>query len=164
MLTRLRNPKVLVPIIVVGLVAVTVGLAAFQPWRLFTSTTVVEARPTAPVVLAAGTFISHEHATEGSVRVLQLADGTRVLRIEGLDTSDGPDLKVWLSDAPVIDGEDGWRVFDDGAYADLGSLKGNKGDQNYPIPADVDLEDLSSISIWCDRFDVSFGAAQLAAV
>lgn len=189
MLTRLRNPKVLVPLIVVGLVAVTVGLAAFQPWRLFTSTTVNEALPavapasvaptadtattdtatttpppTEPVVLAAGSFISHEHATEGTVRVLQLADGTRVLRIEGLDTSDGPDLKVWLSDAPVIDGEDGWRVFDDGAYADLGSLKGNKGNQNYPIPADVDLQDLTSISIWCDRFDVSFGAAELTSV
>ena len=96
------------------------------------------------------------------MRILQLADGTRVLRIEGLDTSNGPDLKVWLTDAPVIDGEDGWRVFDDGAYVDLGVLKGNKGNQNYPIPADVDLADLSSISIWCDRFDVSFGAAELA--
>ena len=57
---------------------------------------------------------------------------------------------------------DGWRVFDDGAYVDLGSLKGNKGNQNYPIPADVDLSDLTSLSIWCDRFDVSFGAAELA--
>ena len=194
MLTRLRNPKILVPLILVGLVAVTVGLAAFQPWRLFTSTTVDEALPTVataaspsasaqeedeesapamteasqaavdPIVLSAGTFISHEHATEGTVRVLELADGSRVLRIEGLDTSDGPDLKVWLTDAPVIDGEDGWRVFDDGAYVDLGSLKGNKGNQNYPIPADVDLADLGSISIWCDRFDVSFGAAELAPV
>jgi Electron transfer DM13 len=61
----------------------------------------------------------------------------------------------------VIEGTDGWRVFDDGAWADLGALKGNVGSQNYAIPADVDLAQLTSVSIWCDRFDVSFGAAAL---
>ena len=85
-----------------------------------------------------------------------------MLRIEDLDTDNGPDLKVWLTDAPVIDGPDGWFVFDDGEYVDLGSLKGNKGSQNYAIPADVDLADLTSVAIWCDRFSVSFGAAELS--
>ena len=112
-------------------------------------------------MLAEGSFISHEHATTGTVRILELPDGSRVLRIEGLDTSDGPDLKVWLSDQPVIDGVDGWGVFDDGAYVSLGDLKGNRGNQNYPIPADVDLADYTAVSIWCERFAVSFGAAEL---
>ena len=84
-----------------------------------------------------------------------------MLRIDDLDTDNGPDLKVWLTDAPVIDGPDGWFVFDDGRYVDLGSLKGNKGSQNYAIPADVDLSPLTSVVIWCDRFSVSFGAAPL---
>ncbi len=119
------------------------------------------AEPAEPVVLAKGDFISHEHSTSGKVKILELADGTRVLRIEGLETSDGPDLKVWLTDQPVIDGVDGWGVFDDGEYVNLGDLKGNIGDQNYKIPADVDLADLSSVSIWCARFAVSFGAAEL---
>ena len=117
--------------------------------------------PAEPIVLAEGSFISHEHATTGTVRILELPDGSRVLRIEGLDTSDGPDLKVWLSDQPVIDGVDGWGVFDDGAYVSLGDLKGNRGNQNYPIPADVDLADYTAVSIWCERFAVSFGAAEL---
>ena len=121
-----------------------------------------EPTPAEPIVLSSGQFISHEHSTTGEVRILQLADGTRVLRIEGLETSDGPDLKVWLSDQPVIDGVDGWGVFDDGAYASLGDLKGNLGDQNYVIPADVDLDVFSSVSIWCERFAVSFGAATLS--
>ncbi len=119
--------------------------------------------PAEPTVLAEGSFISHEHATTGTVRILELPDGSRVLRIEGLDTSDGPDLKVWLSDQPVIDGVDGWGVFDDGAYVSLGDLKGNKGNQNYPIPADVDLADYTAVSIWCERFAVSFGAAEFTA-
>ncbi len=115
-----------------------------------------------PNVLAKGSFISHEHTTSGNVRVLKLADGTRVLRIEGLDTSNGPDLHVWITDAPVIQGRDGWFVFDDGAYVDLGPLKGNQGNQNYTLPAGVDLGDLTSVSIWCQRFRVSFGAAALS--
>lgn len=118
--------------------------------------------PAEPEVLATGSFISHEHETTGRVRVLRLADGSRVLRIEGLDTSNGPDLRVWLSDAEVLPGRGGWFVFDDGAYLDLGALRGNRGDQNYPVPDDVDLDVLTSVSVWCARFRVSFGAATLA--
>lgn len=179
MLTTLRKPVVLVPLVLLGLAVITAGLLAFQPWRLFTNVTVDEALPTVssapaasssstttttqpePTTLATGEFISHEHGTAGSVRILELPDGSRVLRIENLDTDNGPDLKVWLTDAPVIDGPSGWLVFDDGEYVDLGSLKGNKGSQNYAIPADVDLADLTSVAIWCDRFSVSFGAAAL---
>lgn len=171
----LRRPIVAVPLALVLLTGFGVAMAAFQPWKLFVDSVVVEAAPTAPseagggtaaepVVLATGSFISHEHETTGSVSILRLADGSRVLRLEGLSTSNGPDLKVWLTDAPVIEGTDGWRVFDDGAWTDLGALKGNVGSQNYAIPADVDLAQLTSVSIWCDRFDVSFGAAALTLV
>lgn len=111
--------------------------------------------------LSRGTFISHEHGTTGTVRVLQLSDGSRVLRLENLNTSNGPDLKVVLSDAPVIEGKAGWHVFDDDQHVKIGNLKGNKGSQNYVIPPEVDLTLLRSVSIWCDRFNVSFGAAEL---
>ena len=93
--------------------------------------------------------------------VYRLADGSRVLRVEDLNTSNGPALHVWLSDAPVIEGSAGWSVFDDGRYVDLGELKGNIGSSNYPIPPEVDLAALSSVSIWCARFHVSFAATRL---
>ena len=118
--------------------------------------------PTGPVDLARGALVSHEHATIGTARLLALPDGSRVLRLEGLDTSTGPDLRVWLTDAPVIEGRDGWFVSDDSAFVDLGPLAGNQGDANYEVPAGVDLSGLSSVSIWCARFRVSFGAAELA--
>lgn len=153
-------------------VAAGVGLYLFQPWRLLVNETVREdvpaAAPSAPSTssaepeeLAAGKLITHEHDTSGSVRVLRLADGSRVLRFDGLSTSSGPDLHVWLSDAAVKPGRTGWHVFDDGRYVSLGSLKGNRGDQNYRIPAGVDLSAYRSVTIWCDRFNVSFGAAEL---
>ena len=93
--------------------------------------------------------------------MLRLPDGSRVLRLENLRTSNGPKLQVWLADAPVLPGKDGWYVFDDGRHVDLGALKGNIGSSNYPIPADVDLAALPSVTIWCDRFNVSFAAAEL---
>ena len=182
---RHRSRRRWVLLAVAGSVAVVAALVTFQPWKLVVDEVVDEAVPvavqttaasrttasptptpdaTAPRVLARGTLISHEHATSGTVVVLALADGRRVLRLQDLRTSNGPDVKVWLSDAEVRPGSDGWRVFDDGRYADLGSLKGNVGNQNYVIPADVDLTTLSSLSLWCDRFDVSFGAATLAPV
>ncbi len=115
------------------------------------------------VIDAEGTFISHEHPTAGKARIITLEDGSRILRLVGLDTDNGPDLKVWLAAAPVIEGREGWFVFDDDEYLDLGPLKGNKGNQNYPIPAEADITDLTSVTIWCDRFSVSFGAAELVA-
>jgi hypothetical protein len=166
-------------------VAVAAGLWWFQPWKLVTDTVVDEAlpavaasptpeRPTpgspAPTVrpapagnqvLAAGEFISHEHETTGSAQLVRLADGRRQLVLRDLDTSNGPDLRVWLTDRPVIDGTAGWRVFDDGKWVELARLKGNRGDQVYDIPPSVDLADARSVSIWCRRFSVSFGAVEL---
>ena len=185
----MRKRVVIPALLLVAVIAVSVGLYLFQPWRIFTSSTVIEdlpaaATPTAtpavepatagpsaapspvppvaaPRELATGQLISHEHASSGTAKILELPDGSRILRLEGLDTSDGPDLHVWLTDAPVIEGSAGWYVFDDGAYLDLGSLKANKGDQNYEIPAAATLGDYSSVSIWCARFAVSFAAAEL---
>ncbi|MFE7775421.1 DM13 domain-containing protein [Streptomyces sp. NPDC057445] len=176
--SRVRKKPVVAITLAVLAVALAVGLYWFEPWKLFVDETVrdelPEAVPTAPAdasanaspaalrTLATGTFISHEHATEGKVRIVELPDGSRILRLEGLSTSNGPALRVWLTDAPVKEGAAGWHVFDDGAYVSLGKLKGNKGDQNYALPAGVDLAKYSSVSIWCDRFDVSFGAAELS--
>ena len=163
----LRRPAV-PAVLAVLVVAAGVALYLFQPWKLLVDQQVDEAAPTAPAaaatapkVLASGELVTHEHATTGSVQLLELADGSKVLRLEDLDTSNGPLLKVWLTDQPVIEGEAGWHVFDDGRHLDLGELKGNIGSANYPVPADADLTGLTSVSIWCDRFDVSFGAAAL---
>ncbi|MEV0172127.1 DM13 domain-containing protein [Streptomyces sp. NPDC050803] len=176
---RVRK-SLIVGVLVVAIAGIGFGLYWFQPWKLWQDETVDEALPAAvetsaptvtetaapsetpgPQTLASGELISHEHATSGSVKLIRLADGSHLVRLENLDTSNGPDLRVWLTDAPVKEGSAGWHVFDDGKYVSLGKLKGNKGSQNYVVPADVDLTRYGSVSIWCDRFDVSFGAAEL---
>jgi hypothetical protein len=46
-------------------------------------------------------------------------------------------------------------------YIDLGDLKGNIGEQNYEIPEGVDLSVYDTVAIWCVRFAVGFGSAEL---
>lgn len=177
-----RKPAFWVVLILVVAILGSVGLYLFQPWRVFTNRAVDETLPTdsstsapsqtggtdepteppaGPRTLATGKFITHEHDTSGTVKIVELADGKRVLRLENLKTSDGPDLRVWMSDQKVKPGTAGWRVFDDGKYVELGPLKGNEGNQNYDIPEGTDIDELSSVTIWCKRFAVSFGAAAL---
>ncbi|RIV38576.1 DM13 domain-containing protein [Micromonospora radicis] len=187
MISRLlRTPLTWIAIVVLA-AGSAFGLYWFQPWKLVTDTevaerlTVVETpvgpsptaasaaspsaapaseRPTATMV-SSGEFVSHEYETSGTARIVRAADGEHRLELVGLATSNGPDLRVWLTDQPVLEGRAGWHVFDDGRWVELGKLKGNRGDQGYAIPADVDLSDLTSVSIWCKRFAVSFGAAPL---
>lgn len=116
------------------------------------------AAPAGPVLLVGGEFQDRSHPASGTVGIFELEDGSRVLRIEDLETDNGPDLYVYLSAADA-DAEAG--EFDD-EFVSLGRLKGNLGSQNYEIPADVDLSRFASIVIWCDRFDVAFGSAALA--
>ena len=111
------------------------------------------------IVEAAGSFVSRSHPTEGSARVLGDGSGQRFLRLEDFRTDNGPDLNVYLSTAPP-DAPAG--AFDDD-FVDLGDLKGNVGSQNYEIPAGLDLDRYSTVTIWCVRFGVVFGAADLIA-
>jgi hypothetical protein len=179
-----RVRRILLVLAPVAAVVLAAGLWAFEPWRLFTSSEIDEARPsTAPVastpsassptphgtpsaapsardrVLSTGEFVDAEHDTTGTATVLQLADGRRFLRFEQLASSDGPDLHVWLTDAPS--GGD-WNSYDDGAHLHLGNLKATHGNQNYRIPDDADLSAMRSVVIWCDRFNVAFGTAPLS--
>jgi hypothetical protein len=118
--------------------------------------------PAGPVQLAAGSLISHEHTTSGTVRIIKQQDGVRVLTLEDLDTSNGPDVHVWLSAAHVVEGTGGWFTAGSADHYDLGIIKGNQGNQVYEIPADVDLSKYKSVDLWCVQFSVSFGAAQLS--
>jgi len=46
-------------------------------------------------------------------------------------------------------------------HVELGTLKGNQGDQNYDLPAAVDLNQYQAVAIYCERFHAIFGVARL---
>jgi hypothetical protein len=164
-----------------GVVVVVVAL--YQPQKLFIETTVDEALPSAATAspaptsapaaaatasttsaartreLAMGELRGLAHRGSGRVRLLELADGARVLRLEGLNVENGPDLHVYLAEAPAdADPAQFGRRF-----VDLGLLKGNHGNQNYRLPAGADPARFRSAVIWCKRFAVGFAVAPLTA-
>ncbi len=111
-----------------------------------------------PVALAAGSFTSRNRYTvTGDATTYRLEDSSRVLRLEELMSSNGPDLYVYLTAADSADSDADL----DADWVDLGRLTGNIGNQNYAIPDDVDLDRYDTVVLWCRRFSVSFGAADL---
>ncbi|TQM83686.1 electron transfer DM13 [Saccharothrix saharensis] len=122
-----------------------------------TTTTTTPPPPAGPVALAAGPFRSLEHATTGSATLVRLPGGGHAVQFEALDTSDGPDLYVYLSDKPSDSPE---AAFGSG-FTNLGPLKANRGNQVYEVPAGTDLATVRSVVIWCKRFSAGFAVAPL---
>ncbi|CAN5820750.1 DM13 domain-containing protein [soil metagenome] len=118
-------------------------------------------RPTAPVevtTVASGRFrdADDSHRGSGTAVIYQLEDGSTLLRFEDFEVTNGPDLHVYL-----VPHENPTRSEDLDGYVDLGSLKGNIGDQNYEIPDGVDISEFGSVVIYCVPFHVLFSIASL---
>lgn len=150
-----------------GVTVLMIAWYAFRPELLFINKTVNEEFPggtatasieKGPMPLTKGNFKSLAHGTNGLASIYQLPDGKRTLRLTQFETSNGPDVHVYLTATEV---EKGGDAIKEAGFIDLGSMKGNKGDQNYDIPADADLNKYKNVTIWCARFGVNFGQAAL---
>ena len=151
----------------VGTVVLAAAWYAFRPELLFINKTVNEEFPGGAAMasierglmaVTQGNFKGLAHETKGLASIYQLADGKRTLRLTDFETSNGPDVHVYLTAEEIEKGNDAIKQ---AGFIDLGSMKGNKGDQNYDIPADVDLNKYKNVTIWCARFGVNFATAPL---
>ncbi len=168
--------KYLIPIIAIVIVG-SVSVFAISPY--FTESSIDEALPSGAVVQPmmeetmmeetmmeetmiekmtpvsySGTFIGVGdgiHDAQGDAYTIPIEDGSNVLRLENFQSTNGPDLYVYLAT-------------DDNAseFINLGELKANKGNQNYVIPDDADLTKYNKVLIWCQAFSVLFGSAELS--
>ncbi len=118
-------------------------------------------QPTGPIAVLSGQVVGADdfHQGTGTATIYQLEDGSHVLRLEDFEVTNGPDLHVILS--PVANPTTREEVSAEG-YVDLGELKGNVGNQNYDIPAEVDIESIGSVVIYCVPFHVVFSTATLS--
>jgi hypothetical protein len=163
----MQQPKLIIGSIVV--VVAAIGWYLFRPELIFINKTVNETLPASATmtstardpqtsVLATGRFHSVAHETSGMATIHQLGDGKRLVRFTTFETSNGPDVRVYLiaaKDAPDND------TVTRAGFIDLGAMKGNKGDQNYEVPTNLDLSQYQSVTIWCRRFGVNFATAPL---
>jgi hypothetical protein len=124
-------------------------------------TTTTDAAPTTtepqgPVAIGAGAFYGIDHSASGTATIYEL-DGAHVLRFEDdTDIQNGPDLYV------LVLADDAYTSGVPSEHIDLGKIKGNKGGQNYELPAVFDPDVHRFVLIWCERFDVPFAAAPIA--
>ena len=156
--------RTVIGLVVIGII--TVGWYLFRPELLFIDRTVDEALTEASVtaaasqqtILATGTFHNVAHETKGMATLHTFVDGKRLVRLSAFETSNGPDVRVYLVAANNARDND---TVTRAGFVDLGALKGNKGDQNYEVPPEVNLEQYGALTTWCRRFGVNFATAPL---
>lgn len=95
------------------------------------------------------------HDASGRAAVV-LTGGKRVLTLRRFSIDPGPRVRVWL--VPRAAKGDGQVPKD---YKDLGTLKGNKGNQQYTIPRSVDLRRYTSVIFWCVPFTQTLARVNL---
>jgi hypothetical protein len=98
-----------------------------------------------------GAFIDADsfHKTSGTAKIIEI-EGKKYLSLENFETTNGPDLFVYLS-----------KDKEASEFINLGKLKGNIGNQNYEILEEINLDDYNEVLIWCRAFKVLFGSAEL---
>ncbi|MDH5278733.1 MAG: DM13 domain-containing protein [Actinomycetota bacterium] len=112
------------------------------------------ASPAGNRALGVGEFVDGAHPTSGTATLIDTAEGDRVVTLTDFETDPGPDLRLYL----VPKGNDGVS-----GGVDLGALKGNKGNQQYPVPASFQSAPMGlQVVVWCRAFTVAFGSATLA--
>ncbi len=149
--------------IAIGLPILIVAWLAFRPEKLWVNQRVNEPAPSAwrsevrPIF--AGQLEGKAHPTSGRAAIYESISGKRYLRLTDFTTSNGPDVHVVLARAedPALDQKIVKGNLD---YVEIGKLKGNQGDQNYEIPAAVDLQKYNAVVIYCVRFSAIFGVAR----
>lgn len=110
-------------------------------------------------IIYQGEFHDADKTGSGTASVYENEDGKRILRLTNFKTNKGPDLYVYVFKAK--DANDAASL-KDVEYVSLGRLKSETGDQEYEVPASLNLEQFQAVSIWCEEFTVNFSVAPLS--
>lgn len=108
-----------------------------------------ENQPSAP--LSQGQFEGlGAHNAKGTAQLIQTGSRNFIRFENDFEVTNGPDLYVYLGRGGQYD-----------PNAELGTLKGNIGSQNYEVPENINLSDYDEVWVWCKQFSVGFGKARL---
>jgi hypothetical protein len=118
-----------------------------------------EATPTAPVndvfdetkatLLREGTWMGSGSYTVSGTAQIYDDNGKKVLVLNDFSSSNGPDLRVYLSTTSNAT-----------SFVNLGKLKSTNGKQTYAIPDGTDIDQFKFALIWCQAFSALFGKAE----
>jgi hypothetical protein len=97
-----------------------------------------------------GTFRGYGSENVSGLAKIYLTNNQYMLKLENFNTSNGPDLKVYLSTASSPSG-----------FITLGNLKSTNGNQVYEISGTPDFTQHKFVLIHCERYNHLFGSAEL---
>ncbi len=115
--------------------------------------TTAPAVPRAPVEIGRAELAGIDHTATGTARLIRLADGSLLVRLEEIDIQPGPDYYVHLVR--------GAGQQEPAGGSQLARLKGNRGSQNYPVPRGRPAETPVTVLIWCRAFDTPVANATI---
>lgn len=114
------------------------------------TTTLNQTVSTLSVQKSNGSFMGYgSEKVSGTARIFMMND-TYMLQLENFSTTNGPDLKVYLS-----------KAASPSAFISLGALKSTNGNQVYEIPGKPDFTQYRFVLIHCERYNHLFGSAEL---
>lgn len=102
------------------------------------------------IAIDSGYFSNGPHGSVTGKAKIYKTGSKYELALENFSSSNGPDLKVYLSKEkqPVN-------------FINLGSLKSTAGNQLYAVPATVNVNDYKYALIHCQQYNHLFGFAEL---
>jgi hypothetical protein len=100
-------------------------------------------------LLREGTWMGSGSYTVSGIAQIYEDNGKKVLLLNNFSSSNGPDLKVYLSTTESAT-----------SFVNLGVLKSISGKQTYAIPDQTDIDQFKFALIWCQQFSVLFGKSE----
>lgn len=142
------------------LLSLITSMTAIQPAFAQSGSAMMGSKMSARTALSGG-FHQITHATQGKA-TLSGNGRARTVKLTGFETGMGPKLHLYLVPGGATSNSAVKAAVDAHKFIDLGALKNIKGDQNYAVPTKAKAGKGASVVIWCDKFDVVFGAATLS--
>ena len=101
-------------------------------------------------------FVTVKDNTVGTLKVIE-ENGQKYLEFgDDFQTVEGPAVEIILHKDSTVP-----RAIAEDSYVTIAPIKSIQGKQRYAIPEGVNLDDYSSVAVWCEEFNVTFGYAQL---
>lgn len=97
-----------------------------------------------------GTFGNGPYGSVSGTTRIYTKDGSQILALENFNSSNGPDLHVYIS-----------REVQPANFIDLGRLQSVSGNQLYQVSGNIDYTVYKYVLIHCQRYNHLFGSAEL---
>ena len=110
--------------------------------------------------LMSGEFETAEAPTTGNAKIIE-ENGINYLVIDSSfsTTDQAPDLQVLLDTVELPPQK--YDEADSGRYVNLGGIQNTMGEQRYPIPNSINVDEIKSAVVWCRMANATMGFATL---